>query len=611
MKRQIFLSICCIASLSLLQACSENDGDNNPWSSPSEVLSGSNITSSKVSSNNKGDIVLIWEETEEQVRIDQALTDAHDASIPYAEDAAISPNRDMDPHPDVFEAYDSSNLTHRTDAKMADYGDHDTHIHVDIYSRLNVKARVYSASRGSWLESVTLQTGFWQKTQKGNKPLEDSNNEQITVTDNVSSLPNAHISSSSSTSGNAVVAWIQVRESSDPEAVGDAGEEYDIYTAQYSTSNTTWTAAEKLSLSSVTEKPALKDLALSLDANGNVQLLWIARNSDFSNSTHVYQAEYDKAAGAWSDSALLSDSSTSAGSVKVVMLDNVSGVAVWSRVNESAKSTYVEQDGEGDLCIATPTICDGTQTNLYANWFDADGWQATPTLISDGLGEVGEFEIATNDANSVWVVWEQNDALVSRSIIDGVESFINSVAANAKINVSQFDIAADTWSATTSVHQSAADGSYENNKQPSIAIDSSGTVMITWSQDTPFDFGDDDSSKWNNSQRETIWANIFKTDWQGAQQLASDERFSFLQPKISAAEKDKFSVVWRGWSASHAQSGHQLFSLDYNAATNSSSQIYTVNRQAEIIDDVFLFNAASRLKLIWSSDQNSLKTTQK
>jgi len=608
MKRQIFLSICCIASLSLLQACSESDGDNNPWSSPSQVFSGSNITSSKVSSNNRGDIVLIWEETEEQVRIDQALTDAHDASIPYAEDAAISPDRDMDPHPDVFEAYDSSNPDHRADAKMADYGGHDTHVHVDIYSRLNVKTRVYSASRGSWLESVTLQTGFWQRTQKGNRPLEDSSNEQITVTDNVSSLPNTHISSASSSSGNGVVAWIQVRESL---VAGDAGDEYDIYTAQYSAANTSWTAPEILSLSSVSEKPSLKDLALSLDANDNVQLLWIARHSDSSNSTHVYQAEYDKATGVWSGSTLLSDSSTSADSVKIVMFDDDSGVAVWSSVNESAKSTYVEQDGEGDLCIATPTICDGTQTNLYANWFDEDGWQATPALISDALGDVGEFDISSNDAGAVWVAWEQHDAFVTRSIIDGVERFVNSVATNAKINVSQFDVAANTWSATASVHQFAADGSYENNKQPSIAIDSSGAVMVAWSQDTFFDFGDDDSSKWNNSQREAIWMNVFKTDWQGAQQLAADERFSFVKPKVAAVEEDKFSVVWRGWSVSNGQSGHQLFSLDYTAATNSFSQRYTVNSRAGIIEDVFLFNTVNRLKLIWLSDQDSLQTVQK
>ncbi len=610
MKRQIFLSICCIAGLSFLQACSKND-DDNPWSSPSKVLSGSNITSSKVSSNDKGDIVLVWEETEEQVRIDQELTDAHDASIPYSEDAAISADRDMDPDPEVFEAYDSTNLTHRTDAKVADYGNHEAHIHVDIYSKLSVKARVYSSSRGSWLESITLQSGFWKKTQKGSRF--DSNDEQVTVTDNVSSLPNAHISSTASSSGNAVVAWVQVRESLDPDAAGDAGDEYDIYTAQYSASNTTWTTAEKLSLSSDSEKPALKDFALSLDANGNIQLLWIARNSDSSNSTHVYQASYDKTVGAWSSSALLSDSSTSADSVKVVMLDNASVVAVWSGVNESAKATYVEQDGEGDLCAVTATICDGTQTNLYANWFNADGWQASPTLISE-KGEVGEFEMVTNNVNSVWLVWEQNDAYVTRSNIDGVESFVNSIATNAKINVRQIDIAVDaeTWLPPISVHNSAEDGSYENNKQPSIAIDSSGTVMVAWSQDTPYDFTADDSSKWNNSQRETIWENVFKTDWQGAQQLASDERFSFLKPKIAAVEKDKFSVVWRGWSASHAESGHQLFSLDYNVSSGEVSQLVEASRDAAIIEDVyFLPSSSNKVKLIWTSDQESINTVSK
>ena len=93
MKTRIFLSTCCVVGLSFLQGCSESDNDSGPWSSPGEIHTTSAVASSKVSSNSRGDIVVAWEDVEQEIRINQALNDAHDPDVPYPVDADISPVR--------------------------------------------------------------------------------------------------------------------------------------------------------------------------------------------------------------------------------------------------------------------------------------------------------------------------------------------------------------------------------------------------------------------------------------------------------------------------------------------------------------------------------------
>jgi len=609
MRKEIILITCCAVALIFLQACSKSSDDNNPWPSPSKLHDADHISLSKASSNANGDVILVWEELEQQVRVNQVLTDAHNPLIPYTTDAAISADRDMNPDPEIFEAYDSANDTHRTDAKVADYNEHGDHIHVDIYNRLSIKTRVFSASRGSWLNAETLQTGFWQKTQSGNRPLDDANNEQLVITDNLSSYPTSHVAIATNSAGSGVVAWLQLQEDSD--VAGDAADGYNLYAAHYSTSSGSWSTVEQLTLPD-NEMPTLNDLAVSLNADGDAQLLWLARDnsSESVSQTHVYQAAYDSGAGTWSGSVVLSDPTTSAEAVKVVMFNSTSGIALWTRLNSLAKSTYLEQDGEGNLCDTTASICDATQINLYAHRFDDAGWQGTPLLISDGLGDVGSFDVAAKSA-SLWTTWEQNDAFVQRMFIDGIESYINSTAANGKIVVSQFDTEAFTWSAPAAINKIADDGSYEHSKQPTIAIDESGTAMVSWSQETPIGFGDVNSSKWNNNQREAIWINIFESSWGEAQQIALDDQFSYLQPKAVSPNDNKFTIAWRGWSTSHAQSGHQLFSADYNSATDTVSQIFAVNRTASLINSFDFIPVSNRVRLIWSGNNNKINTVSK
>ena len=89
MKTRIFLTTCCIVGLGFLQGCSESDSDDSPWSSPGELHSSAAVVLNKTSSNSRGDIVVVWEDVEQEIRLDQDLTDAHDPTVPYPVDGDV------------------------------------------------------------------------------------------------------------------------------------------------------------------------------------------------------------------------------------------------------------------------------------------------------------------------------------------------------------------------------------------------------------------------------------------------------------------------------------------------------------------------------------------
>lgn len=587
MKRQIFYTAVCSLSMIFLQACSDSDSVNNPWQTPVALKSTASISASKATSNDTGDLLIVWEEQETQQRVNQALTDAHNPSNP-------------------------------------NYDGHEVHTHIDIYQRTNVYARVYDADAGLWQSEASLQTGLWKKFQTGEKYTDTAGVEQFRLVENVTPAFSINAATATNTSGNAIVAWIQ----SDASAttVEDAASTYSINVAFYTSATNSWSAVEKIT---VNQTLVLTDLNVSFDDSGKAQLLWLARDidTDITNVdtriTNVYTSAYDGTN--WGAATLLSDGKTATQSVQVKMYSADAGVAVWTQQNTNAKSVY--QGTDTDPCIADATICNSTQLNLYTQWFDSNGWQAAGTekLISNALGEVTNFSLKNNGTN-VWLIWEQKADHLVKEIVKKTgfpdrTVYPRQLSDASLVWVSQFDTAAHTWSTPVQLQADDATTTKDESAQlaihSDIAVDGAGNVMAVWIQQVNYDRDETTDQafigKWNNNVRQSVWINTFMNNaWVGAKLLDNDDRFSNASPKVLATSTGQFTIAWVQWESDNQPYGHSLYSLDYDALNNTVGVKFKIDSNADLVKDFYLAkDQNNQIQIIWTGDATAIKYSTK
>jgi len=574
MRHQLSIFVCCW-SIFFLQACSDSDEAASPWQESTTLKETSNISASKVTSNNDGDLIILWEEKETERRTDQTLTDLHNT-----------------------------------------YSGHETHTHVDVYQRTNVFARSYSANTGVWQAEVNLQSGYWRKIQAGQLYNDSQNTEKFKLTDNIASAFTTHATISSNSNGDAIAAWIQLDESSD----GNAASSYGISVSHFTSSSGSWSSIESVTTS---EALVLSDLNVSLAEDGTGQLLWLARdmNPDLTlnppkkSVIKVYASNYVNAS--WSAETKLTEGS-GAKSVQVKMFSSDSGVAVWAQENINATSVY--QGSGTDPCIADVTLCNSTQLNLYGQWFDSTGWQDSAALINEAIGEVGDFVLASN-SSGVWLMWQQNADHLTNSVDSNNNTiYPRSISETSQILVSQFDITTHSWNEPFELQSDDAnttkDESAQHATQPDLAIDDQGNVMAVWIQQVVYDIEGDDKAligKWNNNIRQSIWVNTFVNNaWLGATLLDSDERFSNSSPKVIASADNNFTAAWLQWSSVNQSYGYSLYSLDYDVSTSIASDRQVINSNADLIKDFYLAkDGNNQVQIIWTGESTAMKYSSK
>ncbi|HFC12667.1 MAG TPA: hypothetical protein ENJ56_07470 [Anaerolineae bacterium] len=607
MKRQVIFIAVSSLSLALLQACSNSSNTNNPWQTPVTLKETASISASKAAANDNGDLLIVWQEQETEKRVDQVTSDAHNPAIPYETSDLIPPGRQVPKRDDngefivvdgvlQTEDYDSSNLFHRTYFKEIDYASHEQHTHMDVYQRTNVFARSYDANAGVWQTEVSLQTGYWSKVQTGEQYTDDNDETQFRTTGNVAPAFDTHAAVATRANGDAIAAWVQLNESAD--VTGDAGSTYTIYAAHYDAANNAWGANENVT---VNQSLMLTDLSLSLDSSGNAQLLWLARSTS-SQVSSVYSSRYD--GSTWAVEQQISDGNSTVHAVKMMRYSADSGVAVWLQENPNALAV---SQAATDPCQADASLCASTQKNLFARWFDGSGWTTDPVvLVSNAKGQVGEFNLASNGNNVIWLVWDQKPVYL--------ENNAQTVSDTGQIWASQFDTTAHTWS--TAVQLQADDVSTANIDeaaqpafQADLAIDSAGNVMAVWVQQVKYASSDSDNNTiWNNSLRQTVWFNTYSDGaWAGAKLLKRDERYSNEKPKVIASSAGNFTVVWLRWASLNQPYGYKLHSLDYAIASSTATTAFEVNSGADQINDFYLaLDKSNQIQVIWTGDSRAL-----
>jgi len=184
---------------SLLWGCASDDAEEeNIWSSTDNIYSAASISSSKASIGTNGDIVIVWQEQETEVRDDTVKDTAHTfVGTPAAPDS------------------------HATE-----------HVHKLLYTRTTVNVKTYDSSAGSWRATIALNTGFWEKSKSGLVDLDDATDESKIVYEENSNITFVgDFAASTNYYGDAVVAWVQLGEST--VTTGDANTSHNLFAYVY------------------------------------------------------------------------------------------------------------------------------------------------------------------------------------------------------------------------------------------------------------------------------------------------------------------------------------------------------------------------------------------
>ena len=82
MYRLTVLLACTVVSTLLWSCASDDDEEANVWASTDNVYSSASITSSKATVSSDGDVAIIWQEQETEVRDNDAKGTGHKLLIP-------------------------------------------------------------------------------------------------------------------------------------------------------------------------------------------------------------------------------------------------------------------------------------------------------------------------------------------------------------------------------------------------------------------------------------------------------------------------------------------------------------------------------------------------
>ena len=631
-----------------LTACASDDDDEiSTWSSTDAIYSAAEISDSTSMISENGDILIVWQEQETEVRDDTDRDTEH-----------------------TFAGTDGALDTHAL-----------IHTHKLLYSRTTVMAKHYDASTGVWTDNEELNQGYWEKIKAGTLDNADAgDNSKIIFNEVIGGVHVGDVAISTSSDGDALIAWTQLGQKINPDsdpnpgATGDASAENLLYIVFFSAfGNKTWSPSTTLSTSktfsvnqavntatvsgTVTVDVVPKNkLAVRLNDSNEAQVLWTgnlpATNIDVSNVsvaptshsetiddittavdtvktamqtvitdnltavTNLYQFSYD--GSTWSDFSMISDGTGSVLDVSLMPKTQTSGVAVWTQQNIQAQGSTQ------------------TQSTLMSNWYTGSTWHTTPAIVNNLTGEVSGFSVSANASGAIWSSWAQSNSVYPSGTDLASSSYdvdaVKTIWANQFSGDLEADITNGAWGTAENIQPDDTsttdiDESQLSSIQPSIAVDSAGSVLVAWQEEgdaTPAPSLRKDAIIRANVMKSGVWGtksfivsdtSVFKD----AQPIEKTVPNDHMKPVVISPSTNAFTIGWQYQTVSRDGSGLQLFSRDYDVtaydATNQQVSVGGVNTVSGAtsleIRQMELFANNNNVQMLWSNTDGTTTKLQK
>ncbi len=318
-------------------------------------------------------------------------------------------------------------------------------------------------------------------------------------------------------SGNVHVVW-------EEDTAGEWGTDREVMYCNYTTANG-WSNITVVSdgySGSYWNDGSSEEPRVAVDGSGNVHVVWSdGTDGEWGTDYEIMYCNYTAANG-WSNITVVSD--------------GYSG-SYWN--NGSSEDPRVAVDGSENVHVVWTDDTEGEWGTdyeiMYCNYTAANGW-SNATVISDGYsgsywndGESYSSSIFVDASGNVHIAWD--DHTDGNWGTDREIMYCNYTAANGWSNVT---VVSDGYS-----------GSYWNNDysgDPSIAVDDSGNVHLTWEEETNGTWGGDIEVMYCNYTAAYGWSNVtvVSDGYSGSYWNNDDSR----DPSLAVDGSGNLHLVW-------------------------------------------------------------------
>ncbi len=302
-------------------------------------------------------------------------------------------------------------------------------------------------------------------------------------------------------SGNVHIAW------EDWTDYAGAGTDGDIFYKQWNASSSTWTTTEVVSTESTGYS---SEPSLAVDSTSNIHIAWHDA-TDYAGSgsdTDIFYKQWNASSSSWTTTEVVSTESSDSSWRPSLAVDSTSNIHIawddwtgpdwdifykrWDDSTSMWTTTEVVSTESSDRSNA-PSLAVDSAGNVHIAWED---W-------TDYAGSGGDYDIFYKHWDASLMSWTTSEVVSTESTRD---SYCPSLAVDSAGNVhiawedwtdyarsgGDYDIFYKRWDSYPSLWTTAevisieSSGSFSDSLYPSLAVDSSGNVHITWEDYTNY-----------------------------------------------------------------------------------------------------------------------------
>ncbi len=249
--------------------------------------------------------------------------------------------------------------------------------------------------------------------------------------------------------------------------------------------------------------------SIAVDSVGNIHIAW----EDSTNYTNcgtdydIFYKRWDISTSTWSITEVVSTESTETSSWSSIAVDSVGNIHIaWED-----STNYTNCGTDGDI--------------FYKRWNTSTStWSITEVVSTESTGGSYYPSLAVNASGNVHIAWEDST------------NYTN-CGTDRDIFYKRWDTSTSTWSITEVVSTESTGSSY----YPSLAVDASETVHITWRDTTDYAYSGPESDIFYK-KKDTYFS------WTTTEVVSTISTDAAFIPKIAIDSAGNIHIAWYEFS---------------------------------------------------------------
>ncbi|MCG3254809.1 MAG: hypothetical protein KAU62_01910, partial [Candidatus Heimdallarchaeota archaeon] len=300
--------------------------------------------------------------------------------------------------------------------------------------------------------------------------------------------------------GNIHIAW------HDATDYAGSGTDTDIFYKRWNASSSSWTLTEVVSTES-TGSSAVSSLAV--DSTGNVHIAW-EDFTDYAGSgidRDIFYKRWNASSSSWTLTEVVSTESNRLSYPPSLAVDTTGDVHIaWHD-----RTIYAGSGGDEDI--------------FYKRWnASSSSWTLTEVVSSESTSPSYYPSLAVDTTGNVHIAWHDYTTIDAEFDYD--------------IFYKRWNASSSSWTLTEVVSTESTSPSYE----PSLAVDSTDNIHITWYEETDY--------AGSGTDRDIFYKrwNVYSSSWTTTEVVSTESTYDSYYPSLAIDSIGNIHIMWHDWT---------------------------------------------------------------